>query len=226
MDDEHSGPKVFDYQMIVPLLFLFLFFVGIDVATTEWLINNSPGGIINELNPAGVLLYTKFGSAGMIATKFGLFIVFALMAMFFSTKYAEKRWFAEVTQTLVLTQIAISIVVSFNNFAAVLASLYVAGAWPLVQLSLQAIVIGIYVADLALGAIFANGIMYMWGVRRLQTHLKVFVSLMVFITPVLLFAAGFRTEIWLFGVYVTSASAALGLFFYATEGRAIPGRLG
>jgi len=204
-------------QMIITLLFLFLFFVVTDVVTTEWLATNSPGGIVNEVNPVGIALYRAFGSLGMIISKFGLFAIFAAMAVYFPIKYADRKWFVEVTQALVLIQIAISVVVTFNNFIAILATYYVNGIWPLIQVSTQGAVFGIYVADLGLGVVFANGIMYMWGLRRPRTHLKVFVSLMVFITPVLLFAAGFRTEIWLFAAYITSASVAIGIFFYMTE---------
>ncbi len=203
--------------MIITLLFLFLFFVVMDVATTEWLVTNSPGGMVNEVNPIGISLYKAFGSAGMIVAKFGLFAIFAVMATYFPLRHADKKWFVEVTQALVLIQIAISVVVTFNNFIAILATYYVNGIWPLVRITLQGAVLGIYAADLGLGAVFANGVMYMWGIRKGRTHLKVFVSLMVFITPVLLFAGGFRTEIWLFATYITSASVAIGLFFYITE---------
>jgi hypothetical protein len=204
-------------QMIISLLFLFLFFVVMDAATTTWLARNSPGGIVNEVNPVGISLYRAFGLGGMIFAKFGLFAIFALMATYFPIRYPERKWFVEVTQTLVLVQIAISVVVTFNNFIAILATYYVNGVWPLVQVTPQGAVLGIYAADLGLGAIFANGVMYMWGMRKPQTHLKVFVSLMVFITPVLLFAAGFRTEIWLFATYITSSSVAIAIFFYITE---------
>lgn len=203
--------------MIITLLFLFLLFVVMDVATTEWLVANSPGGLVNEVNPVGIALYGAFGSAGMILAKFGLFAIFAALAIYFPNRYANRKWFVEVTQTLVLIQIAISVVVTFNNFIAILATYYARGVWPLVQITLQGAVLGIYAADLGLGAIFANGVMYMWGIRNARTHLKVFVCLMVFITPVLLFAGGFRTEIWLFATYITSASVAIGLFFYITE---------
>lgn len=213
-------------QMLITLLFLFLAFVVIDVVSTVWLVQHTPGGIENEINPTGILLYDSFGSGGMIFAKFGLFILFAGMAMLFSWKYTEIKWFLEVTQTLVLIQIAISLVVSFNNFIAILATYYVGGVWPLVNLSAQEAVVGIYAADLMLGAAFANGMMYTWGVVRKETHLKVFVSLMVFITPVLLFAAGFRTNLWAFGLYVASASAAVGLFFYGTEAKALKGQSG
>jgi len=212
--------------MLITLLFLFLLFVVLDVASTVWLAQHTPGGIQDEINPTGVLLYNVFGLAGMIFAKFGLFIIFASMAMFFSWKYTETKWFLEVAQTLVLIQIAISLIVTFNNFIAILATFYVSGIWPLVALSPQEAVLGIYLADLMLGAAVANGIMYTWGVVNKQTHLKIFVSLMVFVTPVLLFSAGFRASIWLFPLYVASASSAVGLFFYATEGRALRGLAG
>lgn len=207
--------------MLLTLLFLFLLFVGTDVVSTVWLAQHTPGGIQNEINPVGVLLYDAFGSGGMIFAKFGLFVLFAGMAVFFSWKHSEVKWFLEVTQTLVLIQIAISLVVSFNNFVAILATYYVGGIWPLVNLSPQEAVLGIYLADLLLGAAVANGIMYTWGIVSRQTHLKIFVSLMVFITPVLLFSPGFRASITLFVLYVASASTAVGLFFYATEAKAL-----
>ena len=121
----------------------------------------------------------------------------------------------------VLAQIALSLVVSFNNFIAILGVYYVNGVWPLVNIPTNVAVMAIFLSDLGLGAIFANGIMYIWGVRNLNTHLKVFVSLMVLVTPVLVFSAGFRTDVWLLGIYVTSASAAIGLFFYGTEEKAL-----
>lgn len=204
-------------QLLVTLLFLFLVFVAADVASTIWLVNHSPGGIQNEINPAGVLLYSSFGSAGMVFPKFVLFIAFAGMAVYFSSRHSQTKWFLEATQILILTQIAISLVASFNNLIAILATLYVGGVWPLVHLSASQAILGIYFADLGLGAALTNGAMYTWGVTSLRTHLKVFVSLMVFVTPLLIFSAGFRTSIWLFALYVVSASVAVGLFFYATE---------
>jgi hypothetical protein len=210
-------------QILVTLLFLFLLFVALDVASTVWLINNTPGGLENEVNPAGVALYTSMGAAGLIFPKFALFVIFAGMTLYFTEKYSERRWFLEAAETLVLLQIALSLIVTFNNFVAVLATFYVNGVWPLVYIPPNVVILAIYASDLALGAIFANGIMYLWGVKGVYTHLKVFVSLMVFITPVLLFAAGFRTEVWLFGLYIASASTAIGLFFYGTEGRRLQG---
>ena len=208
-------------RILTPLLFLFLVFVVLDVASTLWLINHSPGGLENEVNPAGVALYSSFGAPGLIFPKFALFVLFAGMTVYFAGKHAEHRWFMEACQTLVLAQIALSLVVSFNNFIAILGVYYVNGVWPLVNIPTNVAVMAIFLSDLGLGAIFANGIMYMWGVRNLNTHLKVFVSLMVLVTPVLVFSAGFRTDIWLLGIYVTSASAAIGLFFYGTEEKAL-----
>lgn len=208
-------------QMILTLLFLFLVFVVTDVASTQWLIFNSPGGIVNEVNPIGVLLYNNFGAAGMIFPKFGLFVIFALMAVFFASKFSHIRWFVEATQTLVLMQVALSLIISFNNFVAILAVLYVNGQWPIANITKEIAVIGIYAADLGLGAIFANGIMYIWGLTRKMLHAKVFLGLWIFITPLLLFSDGFRSYLWLFGIYVAAASTALGLGFYLTEGSRI-----
>ncbi|MDG6902720.1 MAG: hypothetical protein JRM80_12290 [Nitrososphaerota archaeon] len=218
MTDGDPRPKA---QLLVPLLFLFLVFVIFDVGSTVWLINNSPGGLENEVNPAGVALYSSFGAAGLIFPKFALFILFAGMTVYFAQRYSQVRWFVEASQTLVLAQIALSLVISFNNFIAILGVYFVNGIWPIVNIPPNMAVLAIYASDLGLGAIFANGVMYIWGIRRVQTHLKVIVSLMVLITPVLLFAAGFRTDIWLFGIYVASASTAIGLFFYGTEEKGI-----
>ena len=205
--------------MLIPLLILFLLFVGTDVASTLWLISNSPGGLENEFNPFGIALYANLGAAGLIFPKFGLFVLFAGMTMYFAQRNSEVKWFMEASQTLVLAQIALSLITSFNNFIAILGVYFVNGVWPLVNIPPNAAILGIYAADLGLGAIFANGVMYIWGIRKIETHLKVFVSLMVLITPILLFAAGFRTNIWLFGLYVASASTAIGIFFYGTEGK-------
>jgi len=210
------------HDVVILLLFLFLLFVTLDVATTQWLILNSPGGIQNELNPIGVALYTSFGSAGMISVKMGLFIVFAALTVYFVTKLPNVKWFIEVTEALVLMQIAMSLVVSFNNFIAILAVNFVRGTWPILGLQKDIAIAGIYLADIALGAILANGILYMWGVKERRSHLRVFAGLLLFITPILVFADGFRTFIWLFAIiYVASASAALGLGFYITEGHRI-----
>jgi hypothetical protein len=208
-------------QVLLPLLFLFLVFVVLDVGSTVWLIANSPGGLENEVNPAGVALYSSFGAAGLIFPKFVLFILFAGMTVYFGRKHAEHKWFMEASQTLVLAQIAFSLIVSFNNFIAILGVYFVHGVWPLVEIPTNVAVLGIYASDLGLGAIFANGVMYIWGVRKLNTHLKVFVSLMLLITPILLFSAGFRTDVWLLGIYVAAASTAVGLFFYGTEEKSL-----
>lgn len=203
--------------MIIILLFLFLVFVVLDVASTQWLILNSPGGIVNEINPIGILLYNNFGAAAMIFPKFILFIVFAVMSVFFTIRFSHIKWFVEVSQSLVLIQVALSLIVTFNNFVAILAVLFVKGFWPIVNIPRNVAALGIFVADMGLGAVFANGIMYMWGLTKKNMHLKVFVGLLVFITPVLLFAEGFRVYLWLFAVYVASASTVLGIGFYITE---------
>ncbi len=206
-------------QMMIILLFLFLFFVALDVFTTQWLILNSPGSIVNEINPVGVLLFQVFGSAGMIFPKFGLFVVFASLAMYFTVKHSKVKWFVEASQMLVLVQVAISLIVTFNNFVAILATLFVKGPWPMVLIDRQTATVGIYLADLALGASFANGLMYIWGLTRRMVHLKVFIGLILFVSPVLLFAEGFRVHLWLFALYVASASSALGLSFYMSESK-------
>jgi len=208
-------------RILVPLLFLFLVFVVLDVASTVWLINHAPGGLENVVNPAGVALYSTFGATGLIFPKFALFIMFAGMTVYFAGRYPETEWFVEASQALVLAQIALSLIVSYNNFIAILGVYYVNGVWPLVNIPANIAVMAIYLSDLGLGAIFANGVMYIWGVRSLNTHLKVFVSLMVLVTPVLVFSAAFRTDLWLLGIYVTSASVAIGLFFYGTEEKAL-----
>lgn len=208
-------------QMTIVLLFLFLFFVILDVATTQWLILNSPGGIANELNPLGTMLYERFGTAGMIFPKFGIFIVFAVMMMYFTAKFSEVSWFIEVTHIIVLSQMAVSLVVVFNNFIAILATLYVGGVWPLLDIPGWLILPSVYLADIALGAIFANGVMYMWGVTRRMLHLKVLVGLLLFISPVMLFAEGFKVYVWLYVVYVASASLAIGIAFYMSESNSV-----
>ncbi len=172
---------------------------------------------MNEANPIGILLYKNFGSAGLIFTKTGLFIIFASLMVFFLTKYPTIKWFVELCESLVLIQIAISLIVTFNNFIAILAVLYVHGQLLPAYVSKEVAVTLIYLADLGLGATFANGIMYMWGVKAQKTHLRVFTGLLLFITPLLLFSEGFRTYLWLFGIYVASASTSLGIGFYITE---------
>jgi hypothetical protein len=208
-------------QVVITLLFLFMIFVIADVFTTQWLILNSPSGIQDELNPIGITLYRSFGSAGMIFPKIGLFIVFASMTVYFMLKLPHVRWFIEVSEALVLIQIAISLTVTFNNFIAILAVNFMAGSWPLLGLDQTTAVTSIYIADLALGAILANGVMYMWGLKRRALHAKVFLGLVFFITPTLVFSEGFRIYLWLFAIYVASASTALGLAFYITEGSRI-----
>lgn len=205
--------------MIITLLFLFLLFVILDVATTQWLILNSPGGIVNEINPIGILLYNNFGSTAMIFPKFILFVVFASMAVFFAVRYSHIKWFVEVTQTLVLIQIAVSLVVTFNNFIAILGVLFVSGFWPIVHVPKDMAIASIFIADLGLGAALANGLMYMWGLTRKTLHLKVFLGLVVFTGPVLLFAEGFRVHLALFAVYIAASSTALAIGFYVSEGK-------
>jgi hypothetical protein len=117
----------------------------------------------------------------------------------------------------VLAQIAISLVTAFNNFIAILGVYFVHGIWPLVDIPQRFAILGIFAADLGLGAIFANGIMYIWGVKSLNTHLKVFESLMLVVLPILIFGSGFKADVWLFGLYVAAGSTAIGLFFFATE---------
>ncbi|MFQ6134219.1 MAG: hypothetical protein ACE5KU_00190 [Nitrososphaerales archaeon] len=213
VQERHNHP----IQMVIVLLFLFLLSVILDVATTQWLILNSPGGIVNESNPLGVVLYEQMGFAGLIIPKSGLFIVFAGMMIYFTLKFSEISWLVEVAYVLVLCQMVVSIVVVFNNFAAILATLFVKGVWPVIDTPRWLILSSVYLADIALGAIFANGVMYIWGLTRPMLHLKVLVGLLLFVSPVMLFAESFRIYVWLYVVYVASASLAIGIAFYLSE---------
>lgn len=207
----------FTIQMAMLLLFLFLLFVILDIATTQWLILNNPGGIANESNPLGVVLYEQLGFPGLMFPKFGMFIVFASIMIYFTIRFSDISWFVQVSQILVLSQMAVSLVVVFNNFIAIIATLYVKGVWPILDISPWLMTLSVYLADIALGIIFANGIMYIWGLTRPMLHFKVLVGLLLFISPVMLFAEGFGVYVWLYFAYVASASLAIGLAFYLSE---------
>ena len=207
--------------MVIILLLLFLFFVILDIASTLWLILNSPGGIANESNPLGVMLYQQQGIVGLMLPKFGVFAVFAGMMIYFTVKFSKISWFGELSYVLVLSQMAVSLVVVFNNFVAVLATLFVKGVWPILDIPRWQMLYSIYLADIVLGVVFANGVMYIWGVTHSKLHLKVFVGLLLFISPVMLFAEGFRLYVWLYIVYLASTSLAIGTAFYLSESSGI-----
>ncbi len=149
--------------------------------------------------------------------KFGMFIVLASIMIYFTIRFSDISWFVQVSQILVLSQMAVSLVVVFNNFIAIIATLYVKGVWPILDISPWLMTLSVYLADIALGIIFANGIMYIWGLTRPMLHFKVLVGLLLFISPVMLFAEGFGVYVWLYFVYVASASLAIGLAFYLSE---------
>ncbi|MCL4436092.1 MAG: hypothetical protein M1503_00205 [Thaumarchaeota archaeon] len=204
-------------QTVILLLFLFLFFVVLDIASTQWLIQNTPGGIINELNPLAVMLYGRLGLVGMVLAKLMIYTSFSVLVMYFTLRFSKVKQFVEVSQMLVLCQMAVSIIVVFNNFVAILATLFVKGDWPLVSLPSWLILTSIFLGDIALGAIFANGILYIWGATSRTLHLKVLAGLAIFVAPVVLFAEGFRIYVWLYVIYVASAALAIGLMFYLSE---------
>jgi hypothetical protein len=212
-----TGRRDLTVQTVILLLFLFLFFVVLDIASTQWLIQNTPGGIVNELNPFAVILYGHLGFLGMVLSKLVIYASFAVLVMYFTLRFSRVRRFIEVSQILVLCQMAVSIIVVFNNFIAILATLFVKGAWPLVSLPHWLVLTSVYLGDVALGAVFANGILYVWGVTSRALHLKVLASLALFISPVVLFAEGFRIYVWLYVIYIASAALALGLTFYIFE---------
>ena len=204
------------------LLFLFLLFVILDIFTTQWLILNDPNGIANEANPIGIMLYQTQGLAGLIFPKVVLFSVFAAMTMYFTTRLSHVKWFVEVSQTIVLILTAVSLVTVFNNFLGVLGVLYITGFWPLVILDRQTALSLMFVANLGLALVFTNGIMYMWGLRRKTAHVRAVVGLFLFLVPIVLLREGFREFIWLFPIYIISASTALGLWFYIINSKSQP----
>ncbi len=211
------GRRDLAVQTVILLLFLFLFFVVLDIVSTQWLIQNTPGGIINELNPFAVTLYRQLGFTGLILAKFVIFASFSVLVIYFNLRFSKVRRFVEVSQILVLCQMAVSIIVVFNNFIAILATLFIRGSWPLVILPPWLISTSVYLGDVALGSVFANGILYIWGATSRTLHFKVLVGLSLFISPVVLFAEGFRVYVWLYVIYIASAALALGLTFYLSE---------
>ena len=204
-------------QVFVVLPLLFLLFVTLDVATTHWLILNDPHGILNEVNPIGIELFVVYGMSGLILAKGVAFGVFGATLMYLTFRLRHVKWFLELSQTVVLGLAALSLVTVFNNFLAMLGILYVKGVWPLVLIGQGSSYAIMFTASLALGSVFTNGVTYIWGMRRLSTHFRMFLGLFLFLAPVLLFGPGFQEYIWLFAVYLISASAALGLAFYLTE---------
>jgi len=115
--------------------------------------------------------------------------------------------------------IAVAIVVVFNNFIAILSTLLIQGVWPLLEIPGWSIKALIYASDIALGAIFANGVLYIWGLTKGMLHVKVFIGLLLFTSPVILFADGFKMYLWLELLYVASSSSAVGVALYLTERR-------
>jgi len=211
------GHRDLTIQTVTLLLFLFLFFVVLDIVSTQWLIQHTPGGIKNELNPFAVMLYGQLGFMGMVLAKLVIYTSFAVLVIYFTLRFSKVKRFIEVSQILVLCQMAVSIIVVFNNFIAILATLFVRGDWPLVSLPSWLISTSVYLSDVALGSVFANGILYIWGAKSRTLHLKVFTGLALFISPVVLFAEGFKIYVWLYVIYIASAALALGLTFYLSE---------
>jgi len=199
------------------MLLLFFVFVVLDSATTYWLILNSPGGIFNEVNPLGVLLYKELGLAGMVLSKIGVFTLFTGLAFYYTSRYRDIRWFDEVFQILVLCLMAVSIVVVFNNFIAILATLLIHRVWPILEIPRWSAAALLYAADMVLAVTFANGVLYIWNLSDRLLHLRVIAGLLLFTSPVMIFAEGFKAYLWLDVLYVASSSAAVALAFYLIE---------
>jgi hypothetical protein len=45
--------------------------------------------------------------------------------------------------------------------------------------------------------------------------------MILFVSPVMLFAEGFRVYVWLYVAYVASAALALGIAFYLSEAKTL-----
>ncbi|MGI0081859.1 MAG: hypothetical protein ACREAG_00950 [Nitrosopumilaceae archaeon] len=97
-------------EKLVILGVLFVFYVVGDLMTTIWLINKHPAGILGEINPFGIMLYSGHGIFGLIIAKVLVFIAISLMALIIEFHWADNRNVILVSNFTILGLMAWSIV--------------------------------------------------------------------------------------------------------------------
>jgi len=144
-------------EIIILLLLFYAFFVIGDVLTTFWLIKYYPGGISGEMNPVAYMLFTKYGYAGMLASKIVFFVVSSTVFILLYMRYGGARWIREALEITILGLTGLSILVIINNIFSILATyIYLYNTPPLWLLKILVFLMTVTVACLGALLLFKD----------------------------------------------------------------------
>ena len=101
------------------LLAWFSAYVLFDVVSTFWLINNTVIGLAGELNPLGRAIFAHGFMEAYFAKLVG-FIPVSAATIFLDANYGRTKWVREVTETVLLGLICVSLLAALTNYDSIL----------------------------------------------------------------------------------------------------------
>jgi len=197
------------------LLLLFSIFVLGDIITTTWLIHNDPGGISNEGNPFGAMLYVKYGIAGLFIGKMAFFVPFSAMIITTTSRYSNIKWFRQASEIVVLGLIAYSLVILLNNLTAIIVLSVFKGLPFLLQI-LPTMKFLIIVFALSL----QGSILGLSGLKSRKRSLEIIAGTVLIVIPLLVYDPLYSflaKDPLLFIAYNASMLTIMGIAFYITD---------
>jgi hypothetical protein len=195
-----------------------MLYVVIDVVSTLWLIQHSPLGLSGETDPLARAYYQGFGTAGLLAGKLLFFVPCAFATVMMDAYYKHIPWFKEVTEGVVLSLIAYTLIVVLNNILAISQTAIVAGELGLL-VSLLARTIGL--GSLLIATVLAYGTARIVGVKDNYRILEVAIGTVAIIGPLFLWK-GTLTQTFLAQpltllAYLTAMFTFVGAAIYMLE---------
>ena len=106
-------------EIVIVLLIWFCIYVLFDVVSTFWLINNTMVGISGEMNPLGRALFSQGLESAYLAKILG-FVAVSVVVVYIEQAYGRIKWVREVTETVLLVLITISLLAALNNYDSIL----------------------------------------------------------------------------------------------------------
>jgi hypothetical protein len=170
-------------EVIFSLFVWYLLYVVIDVVTTFWLLQHSPLGLSGENDPLAKAYYQSFGTAGLLIGKLLFFVPCAFAAAMMDAYYEHVPWFKEVTEAVVLSLIAYTLIIILNNILAITETAIAAGELGFLA-SLLARTIGI--GSLLIATVLAYGTARIVGMKDNYRILEVAIGTVIIIGPLFL----------------------------------------
>jgi hypothetical protein len=206
-------------EVLFSLFVWYLLYVIIDVVTTLWLIQHSPLGLSGENDPLARAYYQSFGTAGLLIGKLLFFVPCAFAAIMMDAYYEHVPWFKEVTEAVVLSLIAYTLIVILNNILAITETAIAAGEFGLL-ISLLARTIGL--GSLLIATFLAYGTARIVGVKDNHRILEVAIGTVIIIGPLFLWSGTltqtFSAQPLALLAYLAAMFTFVGAAIYILEG--------